>query len=112
MTIPILADVWDTPKIKIYFSQDSSYVVKVIPTQIPDKYWKWRSSKPKKRHKFSPKDTTIVLCQAILFKIEKSDTLKIWQKNLINPIMPVLVIVPNDGKSLVTFDNWSTLGYD
>jgi hypothetical protein len=111
ISIPMLADVWDTPKTTRYFSQDSSYMVKVTPTQIPDKYWKWKSSKTKKRQKFSPRDTTIVLCQAILFKIEKNDTLKIWQKNLINPIMPVNVIVANDGKSLVTFDNWGSMGY-
>jgi len=106
-----LADVWELPKIKKYFSEDSTFMVKVIPTQIPEKYWKWKTSKPNKKKKFTEKDTTIILCHAIFNKIESSDTIEIWNKKIVNPIMPVQVIVANDGKSMVTFDNWSSMGY-
>ena len=61
--------------------------------------------------KISETYTTIILCHAILNKIESPDTIEIWNKKLINPIMPVHVIVTNDGKSIVIFDNWYSMGY-
>ena len=106
-----LADVWELPKTKRYFSKDSTFMVKVIPTQIPEKYWQWTKSKPNKKKNFTEKDTTIILCHAILYKIESPDTIEIWNKKIVNPIMPVQVIVADDGKSTVTFDNWSSMGY-
>jgi hypothetical protein len=55
--------------------------------------------------------TILTFCHAILYKIENSDTTEVWNKKLTNAIMPEFVIVANDGSSIVTFDNWSSLGY-
>lgn len=107
----IIADTWAIPKITVYFSQDSTYMLKVFPRHIPDKYFKWKSSKPRKLKNFTEQDTTIIPCYAILYKIERDDTIQIWNRNLINYIMPVYAIISNDGKSIVTFDNWYTSGY-
>jgi hypothetical protein len=107
----ILADTWAEPKITFYFSQDSTYMLKVFPRHIPEKYYKWKSSKPRKLKNFTEQDTTIIPCYAILFKIESSDTLEVWKRSLINYYMPVYAIVSNDGKSIATFDNWFTSGY-
>jgi hypothetical protein len=106
-----IADVWELPKIKRYFSEDSIYMVKVYPLQIPEKYSKWKSARPNKKKRFTEKDTILTFCHAILYKIENSDTTEVWNKKLTNAIMPEFVIVANDGSSIVTFDNWSSLGY-
>ena len=108
--IPSGADEWPIPEIKRYYSINGHYMLKVIPTKIPTKYYQWREAKPKKKAKFSPSDTTIIHCHASFFKIDK-DTTEIWTRNLINSIMPMEVIIADDGKSFVTFDNWSSLGY-
>jgi hypothetical protein len=104
-------DEWPEPSIKRYFSLNGQFMLKVIPTKISSKYYKWLNAKPKSKSKFAPSDTTIVHCHATFYKIENSDTLELWTKKLINPIMPMQVIIANDGKSFVTFDNWSSLGY-
>lgn len=107
----IVADTWKSPETKNYFSENRKYFVKVFPTSTPEKYYKWRTAKPKKKSKFSEKDTTIILCHAILYKIEGADTIEIWKQKLINRIAPETVIVANDGKSIVTFNNWGSVGY-
>lgn len=107
----LIADSWETPKIEKYFSKDSTFMVKVYPTYIPKNYWKWNLAKPNSMKHVSAKDTTIIHCYAILYKVTNKDTVEVWNKQLINRIMPQDVIVSDDGKSIVTFDNWGSLGY-
>lgn len=105
------ADFWASPEVKKFYSDNGKYIVEVYPTVIPQKYYKWAFSKPKKKSKFSTQDTTIIYCHAILYKVKETDTLKIWDNKLINRVAPVYVIVGNDGKSIITFDNWFSTGY-
>jgi hypothetical protein len=107
----VFGDTWLNPKIETYFSEDSSFMLKVFPTEFPDKYMDWKRAKPKKKAKFSPADTAIKHCHAALYKISDSDTTEIWSKRLINAIAPVHAIVANDGNTIVTFDNWHSVGY-
>jgi hypothetical protein len=106
----LLGDVWSEPTIRKYYSINGLYMLKVIPTQIPPKYYYWLSAKPKKKARFSPSDTTINYCHAIYYKINKSDTIELWNKKLINNIMPIQVLLADNGESFVTFDNWSSMG--
>lgn len=101
----------EAPEITNYFSENGQFMLTVYPSHIPENYYKWKNAKPKKKQEFAPEDTCITLCHAILYKIAGADTLKIWEKNLINQIAPVSVIVANDGQSVVTFDNWYSSGY-
>jgi hypothetical protein len=107
----VFADSWRMPTIESYYSENGMFMLKVFPTKYPDKYWDWMSAKPNKKNKFSAQDTTIDLCHATLFRIENNDTIKIWNKKLINEMAPVNVIVANDGSSITTFDNWGSMGY-
>jgi hypothetical protein len=86
-------------------------MIRIIPVEHPDKYWDWKYSKPRKKSKFTATDTTMIPCHAILFKLIGTDTIQIWNKRLVNEIAPVNAIVSNDGKTVVTFDNWHTVGY-
>lgn len=79
-----IADSWEPPKMKRYFSTNGEYFLEVVPTKISDKYWQWRQAKPDKKAKFKPEDTTIVHCHAKLFKIQLKDTIKVWEQKLIN----------------------------
>jgi len=106
------ADSWAYPKVTRYYSEDSSHMLKVVPKYIPEKYNNWVTAKPKRKRKFTAQDTTIIPCHAILYKINGSkDTVEIWNKKLINRIAPVTVLVSNDGKRIVTLDNWHSMGH-
>ena len=111
MVFQARADCWDSPKTKFYYSENKAFVLKVVPTYIPEKYYEWRSAKQNKKKKFSQSDTTIVHGYAILYKFLVNDSIIIWKRQIINRICPVTAYVSNDGKHVVTFDNWYNMGY-
>jgi len=111
ITFDILADSWLPPSTKTYYSENKEYMLRVFPTKIPDKYWDWESSSKRKKKRFEAKDTTIIKCHAILYKLDSQDSIQVWNKFLINRTAPSDVIVANDGSSIATFDNWHSLGY-
>ena len=120
----IKADIWDTPNVRIYYSQNKEYKLVVTPQVIPDKYYEWyyyQNKHPQtkkilhKQEKFmrniSGQDTILIPCTAELFKITETDNALIWKKPLLNYTCPVYAVVANDGSSIATFDNWYSKGY-
>ena len=106
------ADSWDLPKATRYFSEDSSYMIKVVPRHTPEKDYRWKYAAAKRKKKFSPQDTTIISCHAILYNVKgEEDTVEIWNKKLLNLFAPVTVLVSNNGDRVITLDDWSSLGY-
>lgn len=79
-SVKAYSDTWANPTIKKYFSNNGNYMLIVYPTEIPDNYYKWESAKPKKKARFTEKDTTIVLGHTILYQIDNNDTILIWNK--------------------------------
>lgn len=102
----LYAGSWANPQIKDYSSENKEYVLRIYPTYKPEKYDKWKHSNPKKSKRFKAKDTTMVFCHAILYKTVETDTVRVWEKRLLNEKAPATAIVANDGKSIVTFDDW------
>lgn len=105
------ADFWDSPKTVDYYSADSSYFVRVVPTFIPAKYYNWREASAKKKRRYAPTDTTIVYCHATLFHRTGKQVEAVWHQDLINQKAPVKALVSNDGRYVVTLDNWASVGY-
>jgi hypothetical protein len=105
------ADTWEEPAIRCYFSDNVQYCIKVYSTIIPDNYYKWLTSSSKKKAKFSVTDTAIISCYATLYEINNNDTVKIWEQKFINRFTPLSAIVSDDGKHVVTFNNWYSIGY-
>lgn len=111
-TFELHADSWRAPRTKRYFSEDSSYMLKVVPKFIPEKYYKWVNAKPRRKKRFTQQDTTIIPCHATLYRvIGAQDTVELWNRKLINLVAPVTVLVSNDGSRVVTLDNWHSMGY-
>jgi hypothetical protein len=106
-----MADSWAPPKTKDYYNEDKTYFVRIVPRTVPEKFWKWMNAKPRQKNRFSPADTTIIPCHAIMYKKTKNGDSLVWKKKLINEIAPVSAFVSNDAKYLVTFDNWHSMGY-
>ncbi|MCC3155816.1 hypothetical protein LJ737_01110 [Hymenobacter sp. 15J16-1T3B] len=107
----LAADSWDLPTTYDYYSADSSYFVRIVPLLVPDKYYRWQAAKLKRKNRFSAADTVIVPCHAMLYQRTPTGPRLIWKESLINRIAPVEALVSNDGRYVVTFDNWSSMGY-
>jgi len=125
ISIKAKADIWDNPRVKIYYSENKEFKLIITPKKTSDKYYLWdyyKSNKHpqtkkilKKKEKFmrniSEQDTIIIPCTAELYKINGADSVLIWKRPLLNEVCPVYVIVANDGSSIATFDNWYSIGY-
>jgi hypothetical protein len=125
ISIKAKADIWDNPRVKIYYSENKEFKLIITPKKTSDKYYLWdyyKSNKPpqtkkilKKKEKFmrniSEQDTIRIPCTAELYKINGADSVLIWKRPLLNEVCPVYVIVANDGSSIATFDNWYSIGY-
>jgi len=125
--IPMIAkcDVWSSPKINTYYSENREYKLIVTPTMIPDKYYQWSYYKSNKHpqtrrilrqkerfmRNISSQDTIRIPCSAELYRVTETDSIQIWKKTLLNDISPVHTIIANDGSSVATFDNWYGTGY-
>lgn len=111
LTNQVLADSWASPEIKEYFNADRTFYVRIYPRNVPEKYFNWLAALPKRKKKFHPSDTIITPCFARMYKVTNGKDSLIWEQQLINRIAPVTAMVSNDGKYLVTFDNWLSTGY-
>jgi len=119
------ADVWDSPKVKTYYSENKKFKLIITPKIIPDKYYQWHYYKSnrhpqtqrilRKKGKFMAtimrQDTTLTPCTAELYQINGEDSVLIWRKSLLNDVCPVNAIIANNGSSVATFDNWYSTGY-
>ncbi len=119
------ADTWDNPKIKTYYSANKEFKLIITPQKTSDKYYLWEYYKTnthpqtkkilKQKEKFmqsiSEHDTIRIPCTGELYQINGTDSVLIWKKPLLNEVCPVHAIVANNGSSIVTFDNWYSMGY-
>ena len=125
ISIVVKADIWDNPRISIYFSENKEYKLIITPKMSSDKYYLWDYYKSnrhpqtkkilRKKEKFmrniSDQDTILIPCTAELYRMKETDSLLIWKRTLLNDVCPVNAIVANDGSSIATFDNWYSTGY-
>ena len=81
----------------------------IYPIEFPKNYLTAKYHRQLKRGKVVD---TIKPCRAILYRISKLDKVEIWNKPLVNFISPVKAIVANDGKSVITIDDWHSKGYE
>ncbi len=119
------ADTWENPRVKTYYSENKEFKLIITPQMTSDKYSLWdyyKSNKHpqtkkilRKKEKFmrniSEKDTIRIPCTAELYRMKGADSVLIWKRPLLNEVCPVYAIVSNDGSSIVTFDNWYSIGY-
>lgn len=85
-----MSDTWDGPSEKYYKSNSENYSIKITPD--------------------SDFSQNIGACKATLFYSNKDKTKIIWSRFLINNYAPVEVFVSDNGKYVVTMDEWSNIG--
>lgn len=106
-TSNVLADIWKSPKVITAYSENKEYMLMVYPTEYPQNYF---TAKYQRHQKMGKVTDTIKPCHAILYRVSSSDTLEIWNRPLVNAQSPVRAIVANDGKSVITIDDWHQKG--
>lgn len=111
----LLADEWIKEYRKVYTSQNGIYELVIEPTHIPENYENEILKRKKHPEKYlnSPMKDTIVQCHAKLYKKTGHLGLPelIWKKDLVNPVAPYEAMITNDGKYVITFDDWYNVGY-
>lgn len=120
-----IADTWDNPKVKTFYSDNKELKLIITPRKASDKYDLWDYYKSnnypqtkkvlRKKEKFmqsiSAQDTVLIPCTGELYRIKGTDSVLIWKRTLLNDVCPVNAIVADDGSSIVTIDNWYSKGY-
>jgi hypothetical protein len=112
----LMADEWEKEYKKRYTSQNGIFKLIIVPTYVPknyDKEIRKRNKKPEKYLNIPMKDT-IIPCHAKLLKKTSNFGILpvlIWEKELTNPTAPYEAIITNDGKYVITFDDWYKLGH-
>jgi len=107
ITINSFADSWEDPKITVTYSQNNEYALVVHPRYYPKDYF---TAKYQRQYKQGITKDTIIPCYAVLYHFSNSDTTIIWKKYLVNITAPCEIIVSNDGKSIVSIDDWFSRG--
>jgi hypothetical protein len=111
----LIADEWIKAYKKTYISQNGIYELIIEPMFVPKNYEKEIKKRKSHPEKFlnKPMNDTITPCHAKLYK--KIGSLGqpelIWDKVLVNPVAPYEAMITNDGKYVITFNDWSKLGY-
>lgn len=94
-----------------FYSQNGLYKLEIAPTKIPkgfEKELKRRVQNPEK-YKGVPFEDSIKHCSAILYKKNGFwflDLQKVWEKELVNSESPEFAFISNDGKYVLTIDDW------
>ncbi|MDR1755724.1 MAG: hypothetical protein LBR65_02030 [Culturomica sp.] len=108
-TVSVFADDWENLRIITIYSDNKEYMLMIYPIEYPNDYF---TAKYQKQLKKGIVTDSIVSSHAILYHICNSDTIEVWNRPLVNSQSPVNAIVANDGKSIVTIDDWYSKGYE
>jgi hypothetical protein len=82
-----VADEWARPSVREYKSSNGNYVVVVEPASKGN------------------------LPTATVYWINKDDRTVLWTTNLVNSVAPIESLVTDDGRYVITLDDWHSVGY-
>jgi hypothetical protein len=94
-----------------YYSGGREFRLTVFPRVISSAEDYFRQSDRgagKRGQKAGERDT----CVGLLEKLrEDGSYVAVWRRDLVNDVSPVSALVTADGRHVVTFDNWHSMGY-
>ena len=107
-----IADEWMPPTQHTYESADRRARLIVTPRQITSPLAYFEDKVAGREPAGVPADSKRMTAIAILqIRGTAGQWVTSWTKPLINEVSPVDVVVANGGGSVVTFDNWHSMGY-
>lgn len=111
LTVPAMADLWVEPKPRTYRSDNGRYEVKIIPAMREGKSGAGAVEAKRPTTPGATPQAKDSKCKAILYRIEGQKRVQLWETHLTNRVSPVQAKVSDDGRWVVTRDNWYYLGY-
>lgn len=112
VSTPIRADSWSPPSTQIFVSADQKSRVTITPRDLDSSLEYFRDKVKDKAKPGLPKNAQNRQASAVVEVISDAGEWKFgWKVDLINEISPVSAILSDDGRHLVTFDNWHVVGY-
>jgi hypothetical protein len=106
------ADEWALPKKEKYYSPNRQYYLEVIPKKLESQLKFFEDKVNNKENAGALPDAKDNHAKGFVYARRSDGTY--FQKSrfsLVNEVSPVSAIVSNDGKYVVTFDNWHSMGY-
>ncbi len=120
LSVQSQANTWGPAKERQYSSSNNSFLLRVVPINMVeemqkiiskeqmDAYLRGKLSREQERRL---KELNYKARAILLKKVGRQQFQKIWENKLVNQISPVKAIVSNNGKYVVTFDNWHAKGW-
>lgn len=106
------ADSWALPTEKTYCSENKKFCFKVVPKKLESQLSYFQDKVDGKENAGANKTQKENYCKGeFLAQNSKGKLEKKWTTKLVNEVSPVHTIISNDGKYIVTFDNWHSVGY-
>lgn len=108
----IHADSWLLPKKTKYFAPNKKYYLEVTPKKLESQLKYFEDKVEGKNNAGALKGATEDRAKGA-FYARRADGgyAKKWEFRLLNEVSPVSALVSNNGKYVVTFDNWHSVGY-
>lgn len=106
------ADSWLLPVKRTYCSTNERFCVEVVPRDLRSALAYFQDKVADKEPAGLPPNAKEPYCRASVFeKKDLDDRKNLWAGRLRNDVAPVQAMISNDGKHVVTFDNWHSAGY-
>jgi hypothetical protein len=106
------ADQWMPPVKQVLESADHSVRLTVLPRDITSPLAYFQDKVTGHEPAGAPTGSKATSATAILENRDSSGRwVASWTQPLVNEVAPVDVVVANDGRGFVTFDNWHSMGY-
>lgn len=107
---PAAADSWSPATRETYLSSDNATRVTVVPRELSDNLT-YFSDKVDGKEPAGQDARGQPRATAFLERREGNIWKKIWEVPLVNDVAPVRALVANNGRYVVTFDNWHSVGF-
>lgn len=108
--LPVFADSWAPPTKEIYQSADGHVRFTVIPRGLQDQL-AYFTDKVKGREPAGQRRGVAPYAKGLWERRSGSTWTRIWEGRLVNDVSPVSALVADDGRYVVTFDNWHSKGF-
>lgn len=106
------ADSWIMPTTKKTLSDNGAYRVTIIPRDLQSQLDYFEDAVDGRDNPGQKAGSTQTKATAFLeHKGSDGKWDEIWRKPLVNDVAPVSALVSSDGKYVITFDNWHSVGY-
>jgi TonB family protein len=108
---PALADSWAMPSEKVYRSPNGRYQFRVTPKALESQLAYFDDKVKGNPDAGARRDVQDPACRGSLARrTPERRWSKVWSGPLVNEVSPVDALVSNDGRYVVTFDNWHSVG--